>query len=126
MKRWISSQNRKVHQRRINYYMRKMNKNVERDSLWRGRFIIRQDSAQWVQYEDHSGWELYVILKLIDKKTGRTRYYPLQSVNSLSFLNGYKIWEMMNTFIVEDCNVWEVEGHEALYNDKTDWTKVKI
>ena len=29
MKRWLSSQNRKIHQRRINYYMRKMNKNVE-------------------------------------------------------------------------------------------------
>ena len=126
MKNWLNSNNRQKHQRRINHFMRLMNKNIENDNLWRGRFVVRQSCAQWLPYEDNSGWELYVGLKFIDKKTGYTYQYPMRSVNSICWGNAYRIWEKMNDFIIEKCQVWEKEGRDALYSDKTDWTKVKI
>lgn len=126
MKHYLNSNNRQKHQRRINYFMRKINKSIEKDELWHGRFIVRQDCAQWLPYDDNSGWELYVGLRFFDKKTGNSWLLPMKSVNSLCFLDADKIWDDMNSFIVDKCDVWGKEGREALYSDKTDWRKVKI
>lgn len=125
MKSYLYSDSRQKYQRRINYYMRKINKNIENDNLWHGRFVMRQYCAQWAHYIDGPGHMLYVGLRCIDKKTGRQQFFPLRSVNDLCFWNGHKLWEMMNNFIVEYLDVW-AEGHEALYSDKTDYNKVKI
>lgn len=126
MKNWTYSNNRKKYQRKMNYYMRKINKNIENDNLWRGRFVMRQDCAQWVKYEDNSGYALYVRLYCVDKKTGRKQFIPMHSVNSLCFWNGHKLWEIMNNFIVEYLDIWTNESKEILYSDKTDYRKVKI
>jgi hypothetical protein len=32
----------------------------------------------------------------------------------------------MNDFIVEYINVWETEDRESIYNDTTDYNKIKI
>lgn len=42
---WLTSQNKKRHQRAINKLVREMNRNLERDELWCGRFMIRQDES---------------------------------------------------------------------------------
>ena len=125
MNGWKYSQNRKVHQRVINKYTRKMNKALEKDGLWHGRFVIRQTAAEWFPYEDHSGWVLAVRLTFIDKKTG-TSYSEWRKTNDWAFLNGYHVWERMNWFIVEYADVWREEGIEALHADKTDYTKLPV
>ena len=108
MRNWITSQNRKVHQRAMNQAMRAINKNIERDGLWNGRFIVRQHRAEWIPYEDNSGRELYVSLKFIDRCTGH--YFIINdSVNHWIHWDGSALWSAMNDFIVNQCDVWNEE-----------------
>lgn len=103
---WLTSQDRKRHQREMNKLVRKLNKNIENDSLWQGRFYIRQVDSYWYQYEDKSGYELIVTLRFIDKKTG---FYwdTREAVNHLRFYNGSRLWWTMNKFITEKTGVWK-------------------
>lgn len=107
--RWLTSMNKKRHQREINRLVREANKSIEKDDLWHGRFCIKQvESPQWHIYEDKSGAEYFVHLKFIDKCTGRY-WIQAETVNHWrgSFGNGWRIWDKMNWFIVEHCNVWD-------------------
>lgn len=114
---WRSSFNRKRHQRAVNAVVRAINKNVENDSLWQGRFFVRQYDAQVVSYEDGSGMELFIQLRFYDHKTKKYRPVWMGS-NELIIWGGYKMWMLMNDFIVEDIDVWHDEDPHA---DKTDW-----
>lgn len=124
MRNWITSQNRKVSQRKLNAEIRKLNKNIEKDLLWHGRFIVRQDSAQWFTYPREKDYWLWVVLKFIDKKTNKIHMIA-DTANHFLFINGSHIWHEMNHFIIDICDVW-AEGHENLWNDNTDYTKIKI
>ena len=107
--RWLTSMNKKRHQREINRLVREANKSIEKDDLWYGRFCIKQvESPQWHVYEDKSGAEYFVHLKFIDKCTGRY-WIQAETVNHWrgSFGNGWRIWDKMNWFIVEHCSVWD-------------------
>ena len=107
--RWLTSMNKKRHQREINRLIREANKSIEKDDLWHGRFCIKQvESPQWHVYEDKSGAEYFVHLKFIDKCTGRY-WVQAETVNHWrgSFGNGWRIWDKMNWFIVEHCSVWD-------------------
>lgn len=100
---WLTSKNAKVHQRRINRYMRDLNNNIKNDNLWQGRFYVHQIGRQRYNYEDGSGMELWVTLEFVDRKTGRTKQV-LDTVNSWTFSGD--LWIEMNNFIVSDVNVW--------------------
>lgn len=100
---WLTSKNAKVHQRRINRYMRDLNNNIKNDNLWQGRFYVHQIGRQRYNYEDGSGMELWVTLEFVDRKTGRTKQI-LDTVNSWTFSGD--LWIEMNNFIVSDVNVW--------------------
>lgn len=102
---WLTSKNRKRHQRAMNELMRLMNQNIENDDLWKGRFYVRQVAAQWYEYEDKSGAELWVVLRFIDKKTG-FYWETAETVNHWRWVNGNRLWWAMNDFIVEKTNVW--------------------
>ena len=107
--RWLTSMNKKRHQREINRLVRETNESIEKDDLWYGRFCIKQvESPQWHIYEDKSGAEYFVHLKFIDKCTGRY-WIQAETVNHWrgSFGNGWRIWDKMNWFIVEHCSVWD-------------------
>ena len=54
---WLTSKDRKRHHRAMNDIMRQINRNVENDPLWKGRFYVRQIASQWSEYEDKSGAE---------------------------------------------------------------------
>ena len=100
---------RKVHQRAINKLVRAINRNLENDELWCGRFMVRQtESPQWYRYEDGSGAELLVRLTFIDRCTGRY-YVRWESVNHWRGLRatGYEIWHLMNWLITEHWDVWQ-------------------
>ena len=66
---WLTSKDRKRHQRAMNDIMRQINRYVEIDPLWKGRFYVRQIASQWSEYEDKSGAALWVVLRFYDKKT---------------------------------------------------------
>lgn len=105
---WLTSMDRKTHQRAINRTVRAFNKRLELDDLWLGRFVVRQyeDSPQWRKYEDDFGAELSVKLKFIDRATGRY-YVGNHTVNEWRSFNGSRIWRIMNWLITEHWNVWQ-------------------
>ena len=45
---------RKAYQRKLNMHIRALNKNIENDDLWRGRFVFLQMRADWYECEDKS------------------------------------------------------------------------
>ena len=109
MNYWLTSMNKKRHQRAMNKLMRETNKNIENDDLWLGRFVVHQvNSPQWCRYEDGSGADLFVHLKFIDRCTGR-HYICAETVNHWRGFqgNGWRMWKIMNWFIVEYCSVWD-------------------
>ena len=76
---------RKAYQRSFNKQMRELNRNIERDYLWQGRFIFLQRKAFFYEFEDKSGGELYAYVRALDKKTGfykdfRIEYAPWSKV----------------------------------------------
>ena len=106
---WLTSKNKKRHQRAMNKLVRQANKSLEKDGLWGGRFIVKQvKSPQWTIYEDKSGAELLIHLEIVDRCTGRT-WLGADTVNGWrsAFGNGWRLYEFINWFIVEYCNVWE-------------------
>lgn len=124
MRKWLTSMNQKRHQRAINRLVRDLNKNLEQDDLWLGRFMVRQiESPQWIRYEDGSGAELYITLEFVDRCTGR--YYRMcESVNHWRLWGGSCLWRAMNDFIVERCDVWsEKLAHERNYDAWREYNK---
>ena len=118
------SMNRKKHQRAVNRIVRELNKSIENDNLWRGRFICRQKEAYFVTYADRSGATLMVRLQFDDKKTGLTRddYFDF-SVTLTSVFGQSHLYLAMNDFIVNTCDVWR---KERPFEDNTDYREIKI
>lgn len=110
---------RKKAQHVINKNIRLLNKGIENDDLWRGRFIMRQIDARWSPFDDGSGGQLFTTIIMVDKRTGQTKKVWLDNYDS-----PWNYFSAINDFIVKDCAVWEKEGRDFLYSDKTDYTKV--
>lgn len=97
---------RKKQQRKVNKIIKEANQRMREDSLWRGRFQIKQLRSDYrpyprYYYEDDYG-VFSVELEFIDKKTGKAKriwYHPL-------FLFEDHIYVQLNNFIVIYCNVW--------------------
>lgn len=92
-------------QRRVNAVVRRQNKALENDNLWRGRFVVRQKQAVIQEYSDKSGWYGHFVMTVYDKKTG---LYKDEIFNDWDFLHtGWKFFWFVNDFIVQDVKVWE-------------------
>lgn len=111
---WICSTRRKVHQRRLNKTIRNLNKSIEKDDLWEGRYFIRQYAAEFYKYEDNSGGELMVYLRFYDKKDMKYQEYYGDSC-SICHWNGARLYMTMNDFIVDISSAWK-DG--TPYDDK--------
>lgn len=108
MRDWLTSQDRRKYQRKMNKIVREMNKNIENDDLWFGRFMVHQvGHAEWYNYGDGS-FDLFVCLEFVDRCTG-TIYRKYDSVNSWCYWHGSLVWRTMNWFITEYCEVWKEE-----------------
>lgn len=105
---WICSQDRKVHQRKLNRLIRELNKNIREDDWWEGRFFVRQYSAEFYRYEDHSGGELYVYLRFYDKKDMKYQEFYGDSC-ALCHWHGSRLWMTMNHFITEISSTWKTD-----------------
>lgn len=96
---------RKNYQRKFNKLIRSVNKNIENDSLWLGRFVVYQTDASFQKFDDNSGGVLYAELRFIDKwnhyywdtTLAYAPYYPF---------NEYHMYELMNKFIVGYDDAW--------------------
>ena len=109
---------RKREQRKINCYVRMLNKNILNDNLWRGRFTMHQIQDFWEAFDDGSGGVLTVVLEIRDLKTGLYQNFIIDNYD-----RDWKLFEKVNQFIVEYSGVWN--NIQEVKDDKTDWTKVK-
>lgn len=95
---------RKKQQRKLNKIIKEVNQRMKDDSLWRGRFQIKQLRSDYRPFpRDYCDYgDFYVELEFIDKKTGKIKrnwYHP-----PLFFKN--YIYALLNDFIVIYCGVW--------------------
>lgn len=111
---------RKKHQRKITRAIRNMNKDIEKDELWKGRFFARILKTSFKIYEDKSGAVIYALVEFYDKKTGITR---AEWFDEWEIVKSFKLFRSMNDFIVDYCDVWRKENPRE---DKTDYTKVEF
>jgi hypothetical protein len=121
---YLSSRKRKRHQRAINKVVRELNKQIENDSLWRGRFVVRQIKSHFHLFSDGSGSILIVKLRFYDKKTGITNDFVFDSY-SIIMWDGSKLFWAMNDFIVNTCDVWNSKNEDPR-KDNTDYRTIKI
>lgn len=122
MRRWICSCNRKRHQRVINKAIRDMNKNIQNDNLWNGRFFCRLiHSPKWTLYEDKSGGIMFVNVEFCDKKTQK-RW--IQGFNTNDMIS-YHFWMAMNDFIVKQIKVWDEEPAPSIHNPEY-WQNIDV
>ncbi len=94
----MGSHKRRKHQRWLNAFCREVNKTMEHDPLWMGRFVVEQKRTEMHWFPDNSGGVLWCVLQFRDKKTGQTKFWP-----TTCFTATWDIWERMNDFIVNDC-----------------------
>lgn len=123
-RRWIHTGKRRKQQRVLNQEVRRVNRGIEEDPLWRGRFFVKQIRSEFYTYEDRSGSTLYCLLKLCDKKTKKTKYINL-GLNEITVFG--KLWWEMNDFITEYVEVWRSRNDSDFddpYQDTTDYTQV--
>lgn len=114
----MKDRQRRKAQSKINKRVKALNRNIENDYLWRGRFYIRQVDANWERFDDGSGGCLKVWLEIRDKKTGLFMGFAIDNYD-----RGWKLWEAGNQFIAEHSDVWN--DIDVVKNDKTDWSKVE-
>lgn len=99
--RELKSLNRKKYQRALNKEVRELNKSIKEDWLWNGRFVMRQDCAHCIPFEDKSGVMFEFILEFKDTKTGRVENNMFTNYDA-----SWHMWEWANRCITEIWNVW--------------------
>ena len=113
----IYTKNRKKQQRAVNRAIRAINKLIEKDPLWRGRFFIYQRQAIYYEFEDGSGAEMIFLFEFVDKATG---YRALSIADTNEAIN-HSGWAM-SRFITEYTDAWK---NSDPYLDFTDYQKLK-
>lgn len=114
---------RKTYQKQFNKKLREVNKQLAADDLWQGRFIFLQKDSSFEKFSDNSGGILYLTIRGYDKKTGYYKDYHLEYAPYLSGVDWHLFADIVNHFIVEDCDVWRKED---VRNNREDFTKVKV
>lgn len=113
----MSRHNIWYHRAWIDNYLFRICVSLEKDPLWRGRFIVRRIRSELETFTDGSGALLHVLVRFYDKKTHKRKdiWGDVLDIQSNMFL-----W--MNEFITNDVQVWQ---NENPYDDPTDWRKRK-
>lgn len=84
--------------RKVMKAIRAMNKNIEDDEKWQGRFKIRTRAFQHFTYEDGSANRCAVVFDMTDTKTGITQ---VECLPDHAFLSPYSFdfWNVVNDFV---------------------------
>ena len=115
----MGSHKRKNHQRWFNRYCRHVNKVIEDDNLWLGRFCIKQLGTDMHWFHDGSGGIMRALIQMTDKKTGITKENWYSGLDM-----DWKFWWDFNDFIVIDCDVWSEKPDPR--ENRIDFRKVRI
>lgn len=107
---------RKAYQRKLNKRIRALNKNIENDDLWRGRFVFLQMRTDWYEFEDKSGGELRVIIRAYDRRTGYYKDYIMDYAPWLHSFDWHLSVDVANAFITNDALVWQADPRPSLEN----------
>ena len=112
---------RKRYQRKLKQKLRIINKNIEQDDLWLGRFILFQKEAEMNRFPDGSGAILYVVLRAYDKKTHYYYDFNLEYNPDWRFVD-YDLFQIINGFIVDKLDVWREDPPKNI----ADYRNVKV
>ena len=74
MKNWKTTTNRKKIQRHFNKVIRDMNRTIERDELWLGRFYCYQTDVAFRNAEDGTYTYATIAVEFIDRKSGKAMH----------------------------------------------------
>lgn len=115
---------RKRYQHKINRLVKDLNKSIEEDSLWNGRFVFHIINTDFERFSDGSGGMLYVVIRGYDKKTNFYKDYSMDYAPYLK-LSKSTLWGMANKFITEDSDTW-TKGNNPYKEEKINYTKIKM
>ena len=110
-------------QRKARKVMQRMNKNIENDNLWQGRFVVRQIGKKFTKYEDGSGYDVVYTIAVADKKTGK---YKIARLNQYDLECGWSLFNLVNNFIVDDVGVWGETPSPTDVGFCRNWIKVPL
>ena len=114
MYRWKLTTNRKKIQRHINKEIRDLNRTIERDELWRGRFYCKQIDIAFRSSEDGTYTYAAIGVEFIDRKSGKAMHSIFRKEDLMG--TAWRLWEKMNYFITEWCEVWEEDPRPSIKN----------
>ena len=114
MQNWKTTTNRKKIQRHINKEIRDLNRTLERDPLWRGRFYCKQTDIAFVKGNDNTYTCAIVGVEFIDRKSGKRMHHLFRKEDFMG--TTWRLWERMNYFITERCDVWEEDPRPSIKN----------
>lgn len=112
----------KRYQNKFTKLLREWNKALDKDELWLGRFHILQIRSRWECFDDESGGILHAVVRCFDKKTRQYKDYCIQYAPWMHTINWKLGMEIINTFIVEDINVWKENPNPR--EDVQDWRNI--
>ena len=101
----MSSLKRKKYQRAVNRFIRELNKAIENDELWKGRFYAHQIQSSFYIYSDRSGAVLYYRLRFVDKE--KKKYFDVPGWFDTHLFYRSKICEALNEYIIHLSGVWD-------------------
>lgn len=116
---------RRQYQRKFNRKIHRLNRQIEEDRLWLGRFIFLQKNAFWYKFEDNSGGQLAVFIRGYDKKTGYYHDYRIEYAPWMHFFDSHLITDVANAFIVKHAKVWTEEDPPRI-ETAIDYSKTKV
>lgn len=111
---------RKKYQNKLNKLVRHLNKLVEQDNEWKGRFIFRQINSKWYKFGDNSGGVLVAFIRAYDKETGYYHDYTYEFAPYLKSNLWHLHMDIASPFIVDHLDYWNKPK-----TDK-DYTKINI
>ena len=104
--------------------IKKYNKAIVEDELWRGRFEMRIIRERWEWFEDNSGGILHCVIRCFDKKTEQYKDFFTEYAPYIRSIHWHIGMDILNTFIVEDIDVWRNENPRE--ENQEDWSNVTI
>ena len=112
---YSASANRKAQLRKLNKYIRSVNSTLAKDSLWEGRFFVWVHQIYWID------GVLCFTLGFHDKLTDKLKLVNMDSISC----GDWKIFEILNEFIIFDCEVWQGESPYKMEHTWTNITNIK-
>ncbi len=117
--------NKDVHRiiKKVTREIRTLNKEIENDPLWKGRFYAESIRVDYERFDDKSGVLCKYFIVFVDKETKKQVLYQNETTGSMINIFSGKMGWAMNDFIIDYVNVWKNE-HPTRESTK-DYTKVK-